>query len=164
MCPSIWSRFDWWAHWEHFQKKPWGFFHKFTQNAPKLCLSHSLRVLSKNASKYIHNVPTRFISIYSKETLNGVQFYQKLLINSLDMQLSIFWIYLGVFFERTLNEWLRYSLDTFWVNLWKEPQGFFLKMFSMCPLIKVRSNWWAHFECVLNVPTGLIEIKMMSFF
>ena len=48
-----------------FKKKPWGFFHKFVQNAPKIYLSHSSRVLSKNALQYVHDVlspiPTEFI-------------------------------------------------------------------------------------------------------
>ena len=76
-----------------------------------------------------------------------------------------------------------YIVDIFWSILWKNSQwvaqayfrhilikfmketpGFFLKMSSMCPLIKMRSNWWAHFECILNAPTGLIEIKMMGIF
>jgi len=37
--------------------EPTGFFHNFDQNVPTMCLSHSLRVLSKNAHKYAHNVP-----------------------------------------------------------------------------------------------------------
>ena len=129
MCPSFWSRFDLWAHWGHFQKIPLGFFHKFAQNTSKLYLSHSLRVLSKNTPKYVLNVPTGFILMYSKKTLNGVQFYQKLSMNSLNIWLSILRTYLGAFFERTLNEWLRYNVDTFWANLWKKPKGIFWK----CP-------------------------------
>ena len=47
------------------------------------------------------------------------------------MWLSILRTYLGAFFERTLNEWLMYNLNTFWVNLSKKPQGFFWKC-SQC--------------------------------
>ena len=128
--------FDQWAHWGHFQKKPWGFFQKFAQNAPKIYLSHSSRVLSKNTLKFVHNVPTRFISMFSKKTLNVVQFHQKFTINSAGMWLSTLWTYCRTFFERTLDEWLGYILGAFWANFWKKPQGFFWK----CPQCAHRSK------------------------
>jgi len=37
----------------------------------------------------------------------------------------MFWANHWVFFERTLNEWLRHMVGTFWSNLWKKPPGFF---------------------------------------
>ena len=49
-----------------FKKKPWGFFHKFTQNASKLYLSHSLRVLSENAPKYVLNMLNHISNEFTK--------------------------------------------------------------------------------------------------
>ena len=146
-----------------FSKKPWGFFHEFAQNAPKIYLSHSLRVLLKNAPKFVHNVPTGFIPMFWKKTLNVVQFHQKFTINSVGMWLSTLWTYCRAFFERTLNEWLRYILGAFCANLWKKPQGFFENAFNV-PTDQNKIKLMVYFEFVLNVPSGLIEIKTMGIF
>jgi len=49
--------------------EPRGFFHNFDQNVPTMCLSHLLRVLSKNTQKYALNVPSGFFSRNSQQTL-----------------------------------------------------------------------------------------------
>ena len=144
MNPSGLFYFDRWAHWGHFQKKPWGFFHKFTQNAPKIYLSHSLRVLSKNALQYVHNVlsqiPTEFIVNFWWNWTTLRVFFENIEINPV----GTLWTNFGAFFERTLNEWLGYILGAFWANLWKKPQGFF--------------------ENVLNMPTNQNKINLMGKF
>ena len=37
-------------------KKPSGFFHKFDQDVPTICLSHSLRVLSEYTQQFTQNI------------------------------------------------------------------------------------------------------------
>ena len=67
-CPSIWSQCALWVHAGHIVKVPIkvatghfvkeipGFFHDFVCNVPNVCLSHSLRVLSKSAQWCGHKV------------------------------------------------------------------------------------------------------------
>ena len=38
----------------------------------------------------------------------------------------------------------------------------FVKEFKMCPLGTLRSHWWVHCDCNQNVPTGHIEITLLS--
>jgi len=60
----------------------------------------------------------------------------------------MFWANCWVFFERTLNEWLRYIVGTFWSNLWKNPLGFFKEelMGSLMGSFKTYSQLthWSH--------------------
>jgi len=69
-------------------KKPGGFFHKFDQNVPTTCLSHSLRVLLKNTS----DLPKTYLAGSFKhiQKLNLVQFDHKLSKNQMGIWLSIF--------------------------------------------------------------------------
>ena len=50
----------------HFVKELPGFFHDFVYNVSSICLSHSLRVLSKSAQLCGQNVPRGFFLIYSQ--------------------------------------------------------------------------------------------------
>ena len=142
-------------------KKPCGFFHKFDQNVPTICLSHSLRVLSKHTQQFAQNISGRFTWTYSKETLNLVQPDHELSKNPISIWLSMFWVDGWVYFERTLNEWLRHIVGTFWSNLWKKLLGFFKEepMGSLMGSFKTYSQLthWSHQDqidgCVENLPT-----------
>ena len=93
-------------------------------------------------------------------------------MNPVGKWLSMFW----AICERTLNEWFRHMLSKFWSNLWKNSVGSFTK----CLLGKFWSNyerthrviskttwwanWWAFSDHILNLPSDLIEIKVVSIF
>ena len=118
-CPSIWSQCALWFHAGHIVKVPIkvatghfvkelpGFFHDFVYNVSSICLSHSLRVLSKSVQWCGHKV--------FNPTLN--HFFESLLWNSVILRIYCeyikknhpgkFWSHNWVLFERTLNEWLR---------------------------------------------------------
>ena len=81
-----------------------------------LYLSHSFKVLSQIAQNLFRYTPTEFFSIYSKKTLHAVQFFNKLSKNPVCMWLGKVWSNFWANYERTLNEWLRYSVSTFWVS------------------------------------------------
>ena len=119
---SICSHFAQWVSCEFVQNKPAksptryflneppGFFDNFVQNLPTICLSHSLRVLSKNAQKFDHNVLNHILNEFFEKNPPG-----------------ILWSNIWAFCERTLNEWLRKIVGEFWTKLSKNPGGSFRK-------------------------------------
>ena len=142
-------------------KKPSGFFHRFDQNVPTICLSHSLTVLSKYTQQFtqniFNNIPIGFFeSSWSNWTQLRVSF-EYVQMNLPDM----FWANCWVCFERTLNEWLRHMVGTFWSNLWKKPLGFFKEepMGSLMGSFKTYSQptHWSHQDqidgYIENLPT-----------
>jgi len=136
-------------------KKPGGFFHKFDQNVPTICLSHSLRVLSKNTQWFAQNILGRFIQTYSKETRNLVQFYHKLSKNPLSIWLGTVWADCWVFCERSFDEWLRHMMGTFWSNYQRTHWVFSNKS-------PHRVLWWVLLKLTHHLPTDPIKIKVVS--
>ena len=135
-------------------KKPSGFFHRFDQNVPTICLSHSLTVLSKYTQQFAQNlfnhIPIGFFeSLWSNWTKLRVSF------ESFQMNLpDMFWANCWIYFERTLNGWLRHMVGTFWSNLWNKPLGFFKK--------NPHVLWQVLLKLTHNLPTDPVKIKVVS--
>ena len=116
----IYSHNTLWANFEFF-KNCSPLWSKLTNRAT---LSKNPKVLSWICLKFAHNVPTGFFSIYSKKTLNLVQFFNKLSKNPLSKWLGTLWANFKEIHERTLGFFERI---THWAR-WRAFFDQFLKL------------------------------------
>jgi len=73
--------------------------------------------------QFFHKIPTNMTTICLVGSFQRT--HNKLSKNPLSMWLSILWSNCWVFYERTLNEWLRHIVGKFWSKLSKNPRGSF---------------------------------------
>jgi len=158
--------FTLWVHWEfvlkepisHSLKKPSGFFDNFVLNVPTICLSHSLRVLSKITHWVRLKEPTTNSQLgsISPQTLNELIGY---------MAEYVVATLLGNFWKN--SQWVAQAHGGHIENkIVKEPTGFFQRAadgffdgffqntFTTYPLIPSRSKWWVSFKTTQHLPTG----------
>jgi len=119
-------------------------------------------VLSQFWSKCTHNVPEPLIESSFKEYLKICPQYTQsytqwvlwefvVKLNHIESLLGVLWkeptghivCIFWVFFERTLNEWLRHIVGTFWSKLWKNPVGSFTKYL----LGNLMGSFWIWSQC-----------------
>ena len=140
----------------HSLKEPTGFFHNFERNVPTTCLSHSSRVLSKNAQQLI----TLYSAIYSMSSLRvcgKIEPHWEFVVSSLK---KTHWAHCGCIIEYSLKELLMSGSGKLWVH--------FAQNCERTQWVLSKSgSWvccWFFFERTLNLPTDHIEIKVVSIF
>ena len=149
-----------------FLKELRGFFH----NLPRKCLSHSSWSFSKNAQQFDLNLPTGF-SLIIPWVLYKIGLNYKKIQRKPNRQIEI--KLLGIFWKRS---W--WVAQTFSGQIVKETpeffqefvhnvphghfDGFFQNIFTVCPLIKLWSKWWAFLKKFQDLPPGYFVGKLFK--
>ena len=150
---------------KNFLKELRGFFH----NLPRKCLSHSWSFL-KNAQQFDLNLPTGFSLIIAwvlcKIGLNYKKVQRKPSGQIEIKLLSIFkkrsWWVAQAFSGQIVKETPEFFQKIFQDVPDGHFDGFFQNIFTICPLIKSWSKWWAFFKKIQNLPAGFVVGKLFK--
>ena len=128
------------GHWAHFECIHWflsQFKAKCAQHVPEPLIEVSFIMYPAIHSQCAQWVLCNVISMYSQCSLLLPQTLKEI-IDYMDG-----YIVNTLHYERNLNEWLRYMLNTFCSKLWKKPVG----TFKMCPVTTWLGTLWKQSQC-----------------
>ena len=160
MCPPLWSHFDHWANFEFDLKepinlssgysstKPWGFFH----NLSTTCLSHSSKVLSKFAQKFVLILLNHLSSGLIESLCENWPNWDQIKNILKETQWICSWANLRQF----MKELLMSGLDMLWTNYERNPRVLWKNTHWI--------NWWVLWDQIQNLPIDQSVIKVVGTF